>query len=396
MNIKALVEKRSELLKEAEGLLDIASTEVRGLDTEEKSQYKEITQKISEINETIQLAEERSKDADEVEEITIEKSEERNMENMTLDQELRAVEQFIKKQDGEEIRAIVTSTEPGKLTVPTTLSNLIVEKLFEVAPLWARTRNFTPVNGFLEVLREQELGDAGFVGEMTNGAVADFKMSKVRLDQKRCFTGIEISQHMINDSGIDISGYATSLLGKRMGYLLDRTILTGDATGATKFQGLLNCTTIEDVKTVSDASALTTDDLLDLYNSVHPQYLGGAVVIMGRKTFNTVAKLKDGNGHYFLVRAVADGPEVYRLFGLPVVISDAMPEEGRGVILANLSEGYATMTKKGLELKHITGDTTQALRGSHLITLDMYADGKVLNEDAIKAIKFGSSSKASK
>lgn len=78
------------------------------------------------------------------------------------------------------------------------------------------------------------------------------------------------------------------------------------------------------------------------------------------------------------------------MFGQPVIINDTMPapEAGqRAVLFANFSEGYVTMTKKGLNLQHITGDTKQALRGSQLIVLDGYMDGKVLNPAAIKVLK---------
>jgi HK97 family phage major capsid protein len=103
-----------------------------------------------------------------------------------------------------------------------------------------------------------------------------------------------------------------------------------------------------------------------------------------------IAKLKDGNGHYFLVRDVATTGVTYKLFGQPVFINDAMPDPAAGarsVLFGNFAEGYATMTKKGLNMQHISGDTTQALRGSHLIMLDGYMDGKIYNENAFKFLK---------
>ena len=59
--------------------------------------------------------------------------------------------------------------------------------------------------------------------------------------------------------------------------------------------------------------------------------------------------MKDAMGHYHLVKDVAETGVTYRLFGQPVLISEAMPnmETGkRAVVFANLGEGYATMTKK--------------------------------------------------
>ncbi|WHY28104.1 phage major capsid protein [Bacillus wiedmannii] len=304
-------------------------------------------------------------------------------------QEIRGVEEFLRGNvHAPEVRAVTTGATPGSLTIPTHLSNHIVEKLQESAPLFSRTKNFTPVNGFLEILRERAIGTAGFFGEMNSASMTnDFTMDKVRLDQKRVGTAIELSQHLVNDSGIDVVNYAISLLSRRLGVTLDASILIGKKD--TEFEGILKDVTFEDI-TAASATAITIDELLDVYNAMHPSYIGGAVWVVSRPTFNMIAKLKDGNGHYHLVRDVATTGPIYKLFGQPVLIQDAMPAPvagERSVLFVNLGEGYATMTKKGLGLKRIADDTTQALRGSQLIVLDAYVDGKVLNPAAIKALK---------
>ncbi|MFT7830044.1 phage major capsid protein [Priestia megaterium] len=310
--------------------------------------------------------------------------------------ETRAVEQFLRKKVGEELRAVTGGTGVGQMTVPTHISDLIVEKLYEVAPLFARTKNFTPVNGSLEILREQANGGSSavsWVGEMEDISKADFTMDKVELTQKRAGTAIEISQQLVNDSGIDIINYVVGLLAKRLGLMLDRQILNGAANknGATvvekkQFEGILNSVAVENITSAS-TTEITMDELLDVYNALHPQLLEGAVWVVSRLTFNKIAKLKDGNGNYHLVRDVPKDGVAYRLFGCPVFISDAMTDSiagYRSVLFGNFEAGYATMTKKGLALQHISGDTTQALRGSHLIMIDAYMDGKIYNENAFK------------
>jgi HK97 family phage major capsid protein len=283
MNIKALIEKKNELKAEYRALYETAVQENRSLEGDAREA--ELSAQIAELNTQIETEENRAaQEADTVENIKSEE-EKREMENkLTQEQEVRAVEQFIRKQEGEELRAVTAGTGVGALTVPTHLSNMIVEKLFEVAPLFARTKNFTPVNGYLEILREQTLGSStavGFVGEMTDIAKGDFSMDKVRLDQKRVGTAIELSQHLVNDSGIDVVNYSTNLLSRRLGMTLDRNILNGDK--ATQFEGLLNALSIEDVDAGS-ADGITVDELLDVYNTMNPSYIGGAVWVVSRKT----------------------------------------------------------------------------------------------------------------
>lgn len=382
--LKALIEKRNKMLDELDTIASTVETEVRGLTDEEDTKVAELQGEIRSLDKAIKLAQSR----EDLEVIEDKEGEERTMEK-DLEFEVRAVEQYLRKQDGEEVRAVTAGAAPGSLTVPVNLSNLIIEKLFEVAQIFSRTRNFTPVNGTLEVLREQTIGEAGFVGELTNLSTSDFTMDKVTLRQKRAGTAIELSQHIINDSGIDVVNYAIGLLSRRLAMTLDRNILVGTGDVDNQFEGMLGHADIGNVETAA-SGAVGTDDLLDLYNSIHPQYQAGAVFVMGRSTFNTLVKLKDTNNHYYFVRDITADGAGYRLFGLPVLITDAMPAIAAGaqaVLLANLNEAYATMTKKGLNMQHISGDTTQALRGSHLLLLDGYFDGKVLNPNAAKFLK---------
>lgn len=312
--------------------------------------------------------------------------------------ETRAVEQFLRGQEGKELkelRAVTTTSNTGNgtnnVTIPTHLSNIIIEKLGEYAPLFSRTKNFTPVAGTLEVLREQTIGTAGFVGEMNaKSMTSDFTMDKVRLDQKRVGTAIELSQHLVNDSGIDVVGYAINILSKRLGLTLDDAILNGDK--ATQFEGIvLDAGNVVPKYETEAVGAISVDDLLGMTLSINPEYLHGAVFVVARTTFNEIAKMKNGKtDEYYLVRDVATTGVTYSLFGVPVIINDNMPPFGTpgvaNVALVNFGEAYATMTKKGLNLRHISDDTTQALRGSHLLLLDGYMDGKILNPDAARLL----------
>jgi HK97 family phage major capsid protein len=385
MKVKGLIEKRNAALDELDVIAQTVETEVRGLSAEEDARVVALQEEVRSLDKAIEFAESR---ASEQVEVIEENKEERSMEK-DLNYEVRAVEQFLRKQDGEEYRAVTAGATPGSLTVPTHLSQLIVEKLFEVAQIFSRARSFTPVTGVLEVLREQTLGDAGFVGEMTNIATSDFTMDKVTLRQKRAGTAIELSQHLINDSGIDIVNYAINILSRRLAMTLDRNVLVGTGDATNQFEGMIGHADIGNVETAA-VGAIGTDDLVDLYNSLHPEYQANGVFVMSRGTFNTVVKLKDGDNNYFLIRDISAAGAGYRLFGLPVLIIDAMPDIDAGkqaILFADFNNAYATMIKKGLNLQHITGDTTQALRGSHLLLLDGYMDGKVLNPDAAKFLK---------
>ncbi|PGQ40520.1 phage major capsid protein [Bacillus thuringiensis] len=384
MSVKELDEYKQELLEESQQIDNKVETENRSITSSEQLRQEAIWDKVQKVKEQIQSVESRN---------LSQRKEEIIMTNTQLnqEQEIRGIEQFLRRKDGEELRTMVTNSEPGKITVPTTLSNVIIEKLSENAPIFARTRNFTPVAGYLDILREDNIGFAGFVGELEALPESEFSMNKVTLSQKRVGTYVELSNQLINDSGIDIVGYAARILGRRLGLTVDSSVLIGNKEK--EFEGILNDDiTLKPQIALSD-KAITIEELLDLHNSMNPVYIKGAVWVMGRQTFNMIAKLKDNNGQYFLVKDVAETGVTYKLFGQPVIINDTMPAPEAGekaVIFANFEEGYATMTKKGMNLQLIDSDKESALKGITTLMLDGYMDGKILNPPAIKVLKMKS------
>ncbi|PFZ64874.1 phage major capsid protein [Bacillus wiedmannii] len=312
----------------------------------------------------------------------------RDVEVDQTEVETRGMEKFIQGDvNAPETRQLTTVN--GAITIPAHISKSIVEKLVEEAELFGRSKFFTPVSGTLDVLREQNIGEATFVGEMNSTDItSDFSFDKVTLEQRRAATAIELSQHLVNDSGINVIDYSVGVMTRRLGRKLNEVVLTGDKT-KNQFEGILTSTVVKTVGTHAEGK-IEIDNLLDMTLAVNPEYLAGAVFIMGRPAFNQVAKLKDAQGNYHVVKDIVNGRPVYKLFGQEILIQDKMPALKAGaisVVFANLGEGYATMIKKGAQMKRISDDTKQALQGSHLLMLDIYCDGKILNEDAIKFLK---------
>lgn len=306
--------------------------------------------------------------------------------------ELRGVEEFLKgNMQAEEVRALTTGSQ--SITVPTVLSNTIIEKLVEQAALFGRAKGFQPTSGTLEVLREKAIGGATFIGEQENAVVDnELTFDKVVLEQRRAATAMEITQQLINESGINIVDYAVGVMTKRLAREMDKSVLKGDKA-AKQFEGILTSTVAETVATIDFATATDAelvDVLLDATLAVHPDHLDGAVFVVNRPTFNRIAKVKDADGRYLLVKDVVNGKPAYKIFGHEILIQDHMTGAVSGevaVAFVNFGVAYATMVKKGASMKRINADTKNALAGTELLLLDIYADGKILNEEAIKFIK---------
>ena len=387
MSLKEMIEKRNSLNEEAKKMLDNAQAEVRSLESDEEVRFNELVEQVEALDKQIEEFEKRSiEDAKEI----IENNEERGTEMDTKELELRALDQYIRKTEGEELRAMSTSTAGA--IVPTHLYDEVVEKLEEVAPIFSRVRKLTPVAGSLEILKETDIEKAGFVGEDANIELKDFTLAKVKLEQRGAGSAVQLSQHLINDSGIDVVAYAKDILYRRLGYALDRAMIKGTKV-SNQFEGLDNAPTGCEVETIG-STTVAIDDFVNVLNKMHPTLQGGAVWIMSRELFNAVSLMKDGNGNFYLTRQtnIVDNAPQYRLLGLPILINDAVDKEiataGKKVaFLVNIEEAYAGMIKKDIEFRHINGDTTNALRGSATLMLDMYADCVIKNEQAIRVLK---------
>ena len=68
-------------------------------------------------------------------------------------------------------------------------------------------------------------------------------------------------------------------------------------------------------------------------------------------------------------------------------MADMAEVEDVQAYLVNVEEAFGGIIKKDMELKHINADTKNALRGSVTMILDVYADVKIKNEQAIKVLK---------
>ena len=390
MKIKEMIEQRNQLNDKAKAMLEAAELETRSLTNDEDEEFRNLISQVEQLDADIAEAEAKSIEDTKVETIKIE--EERGNEMDTKELEIRGLEQYIKKQDGEELRNM-TTTSGGDTVIPTHLYDEVIKLLQEVAPIYSRVPKLTPVAGTLELLREKSLGaDAGFVGEMTNIGSEDFSFDKVKLENRRAGSSVVLSTNLIQDAGIDIVSYAKDVLYRRLGNALDRTMITGKKA-SNQFEGLVNAPESCNV-TMATASTMTTDDFMNTLNAMHPTLQDGAVWIMHRDTFNKLALLKDSVGNYIITRQlniVTQKPE-YRLFGQLILINDAVDKETEaGKVAAyfvNVERAYAGMIKKGIEFRRINGDTTNALRGSETLMIDMYTDCVIKQPEAIRVLKW--------
>ncbi|WDM33691.1 phage major capsid protein [Priestia megaterium] len=311
-----------------------------------------------------------------ISEYSVEKEENNNMTEMKMEQRTNDNKQFEQFLRGEiEARALVTTADGGAL-IPENISGTIVTKMEEVSPAFARVRKIESVAGSLKVAKENDGITGGFFGEGESIIEEALSFEEVKLTQKRLGSAISISNQLANDAGVDIIAYSQNLLSRRIAKTAEHAIFVGD--GDKEFTGILKEPNIAHVDVVG---AVGMDNLVELYTSIHPDFIANAAFYMNRTFFNQLAKMKDQNGHYFLQNAVVNGAINYTLLGSPVFVTEALPTT-TPVIFGNITEGYTLLVKKQMSIQKIV-DSVNALRGSQLLVLDAYMDGVTTNPQAL-------------
>ena len=384
MNLKELRALRDETIEAMSALNEKCITEVRHMSDTESDQMRGLEEKFEQIENDIKVAKQEIRsNAVKIETI----KEDEKVELTKNELELRAIEQCIKGEMGEELRAVTTTTNGADVTAHY-IQNEIVKRLEEVAPLFAKATRYVVSDGDLSIPREDDanLFDFGFVGENEEVSEHALSFNAVTLDGHRCGAVVTVTNQMAKRVSLDMSAYVIDLLVRRFGASLDKAMITGTVLNKS-FQGLDSLTVATDKIVEITETALTSDVLLDALHAVHPTLLAGAEYIMNRKTFNVVSKLKDSNGQYILIttRDVANNAPAYTIFGQPVSVNDAMTDNN--IYFANIHEGYASLVRQEAKLSRVADDSVNLRKGTQQFFLDADLDAKCKNSQAVVRVK---------
>jgi HK97 family phage major capsid protein len=382
--LKKLIEKRNAAKKEANELINkVVVTETRSMDEAETTRMKALNDEIRSIDQTIAVVNEQLKTVDTVEFVK-DKKEQRNAKDLDAEAEVRGFEQYLRQQDGEEVRALTAqqsgdSSNGGGVLVPTTIYGQIIQKVTESAPIFAAANRIN-ATGDIKVVREDEDGDAqtpvqgAWIGELTDAADTAPKFKFVTLKQRRVAASLQLSNQAINDAQFDVINYSIAYLAGRIAKCLEDAILNGNGDTGDTFSGVLNDADIESI-TVDGEQLI--EAIMDIYAGINPVYLTGSMWVTDRATFNRLMKLRDGDGSYLVLRSIVGKVPGYQLFGCTLYVSDRMP--ANTVLFGNFAQGYMISIKKDMALTQVSHDSAQALKGGNLLVLDGYMDGIVVN-----------------
>lgn len=196
------------------------------------------------------------------------------------------------------------TTTAGGFLVPTELANMIVKSMKAWGPMYDSDvcTVFTTSSG--NPIKIPTVDDTAVtaVAHTEGTALTDTGAKDATIGQKSLDSYIfdtqfvRWSMELESDSMFDVETLLSDLLGERLGRIANTQLSTG--TGASAPNGVVTASTLG--KTTASATAITSDEIIDLLHSVDPAYRQSPKVrfMFNDLTLSAIRKLKDGSGNY--------------------------------------------------------------------------------------------------
>ena len=400
-SMKAQIEKKNDLIKRAESIINLAETEKRELTDAEAQELAEIRDDVKKIKDMLEMM----ADFDDARACggKMEKKEDAGAEAGTdakpddAQRELaerRSFDAYLRNKVLETRDATNLTEGANGAVIPVTIAKKIIAKVYDICPILERSSKYS-LKGDLEipyydesttaitVAWAQEFVDlTSSVGSFTNITLKDYLAGALTL----------ISRKLINNSEFDLVAFVIDRMALAIARFIEGACLNGGNPDASshvnQVKGLAGSVTQTVV--AGSTSAITADKVIELKDSVKDVFQNDAIFIMSRNTRTALRLLKDDVGRYLLQDDITS-PFGSTLLGKPVYVSDNMPDIASGVNAIY----YGDM--KGLATKFSEDVNIQVLREKfatqHAVGVVGWVsfDAKVENAQAISALVMSAS-----
>ncbi len=228
-------------------------------------------------------------------------------------------------------------------------------------------------------------GSASWVDEEGVIPESDDAFSQVSIGAYKLATMIKVSEELLNDSVFNIEQYIANEFGRRIGAKEEEAFFIGD--GAGKPTGIFNATGGAELGvTTASATAITVDEVMDLFYSLKSPYRKNAVFVMNDATVKAIRKLKDGNGQYLWQPSITAGqPDT--ILTRPVKTSAYVPTIAAGaktIAFGDFSY-YWVADRQGRSFQRL--NELYAATGQVGFKATQRVDGKLILAEAIKVLQ---------
>ena len=284
-----------------------------------------------------------------------------------------------------------TDSEGGYL-VPDEFERTLVEALEEENVFRTLAHVIKTSSGDRKIPVVASKGSASWVDEEGAYQESDDAFSQVSIGAYKLGTMIKVSEELLADSVFDLEAYISKEFARRIGAREEESFFNGDGKG--KPLGILAATGGAEVGvTAASATAITADEVIDLFYSLKAPYRKNAVWLLNDATVKQIRKLKDSTGQYLWQPSLVAGtPDT--ILGRPVKTSAFMPTAAAGAktIAFGDFKYYWIADRQGRTFKKLS--ELYAANGQVGFMGTQRVDGKLILPEAIKVLqqKSGSSS----
>ncbi len=180
-------------------------------------------------------------------------------------------------------------------------------------------------------------GTASWCDEEGTIPESDDTFGLVSIGAYKLATMLKCSEELLNDSVFNIQSYLAKEFARRIGAKEEESFCIGDGTG--KPTGVFAAAGGAEVGvTAASATALTADEILDLFYSLKAPYRKNAVFLMHDSSVKALRKLKDASGQFLWQPSLTAGaPDT--LLNRPVYTSayaPALAADARAIVVGDL------------------------------------------------------------
>lgn len=395
MTILELREKRAKAWEAAKGFLDSHRTEKGTLTAEDDATYARMEQDITDLGkEIVRLERQEALDAELNKPVGTPITGRPNAVREQTDKPGRASENYkqsfwnlmrSKAAMPEVVNALQVGTDSeGGYLVPDEFERTLVEALEEENIFRQLAKVIQTSSGDRKIPVVASKGTASWIDEEGAFTESDDAFSQVSIGAYKLGTMIKVSEELLNDSVFDLESYISREFGRRIGAKEEEAFFTGDGSG--KPTGVLAATGgAQTGVTAASATAITADELIDLFYSLNSPYRKNAVWLLNDATVKAVRKLKDTQGQYLWQPSLVAGtPDT--ILGRPVKTSAYMPTIAAAAKTVAFGDfGYYWIAdRQGRSFKRL--GELYAANGQVGFLGSQRVDGKLILPEAIKLL----------
>ena len=394
MTILELREKRAKAWEAAKAFLDSHRTDKGVLSAEDDAAYSRMEQEITDLGKEISRMERLEALDAQMKKPVNQPLTGKPMSGRTIERIGRASDEYrtsfwdmmrSKAPLPSVVNALQEGTDSeGGYLVPDEYERTLVEALEEENMFRQLAKVIRTSSGDRKIPVVATKGTASWIDEEGAYTESDDSFGQVSIGAYKVGTMIKVSEELLNDSVFDLESYIAKEFARRIGAKEEEAFFTGDGSG--KPLGILAATGgAETGVTAASSTALTADELMDLFYSLKSPYRKKAVWVLNDSTIKAVRKLKDSTGQYLWQPSLVAGtPDT--LLGRPVKTSAYMPviAAGAKTIAFGDFSYYWIADRQGRSFKRL--NELYAANGQVGFLGSQRVDGKLVLSEAVKVL----------